>query len=223
MVKRALPVSVALLLLWGCDGWDHDRCSNVVGSGSLVTESRPVEGFDAVEVSAAAHLIVERTGVESLDVTAEGNLLPLVRSEVRNGRLILGLEPHVGVTGSQGVLFRLTVRELAEVEASGASRVEIRGVDAPELALRFSGASSVSARGHVERTRVDLVGASHCEAPELKSRVLRANVSGASYALVRASDTLAVNASGASVLEYLGDPHLEATVSGGSLVRRVGP
>ena len=127
------------------------------------------------------------------------------------------------MTVTRGILFRLTVRDLDEVEATGASRVEIRGVDAPELSLRFHGASSVSAQGLVERARLTLVGASHCEASGLRSRDLRANLSGASYALVWASDSLQVNASGASVLEYLGDPRLEANVSGGSLVRRVGP
>jgi hypothetical protein len=222
-MKKLLTLCVALALSWACGGSDHGICSNVVGSGNLVTESRAVTDFAAVEVSAAAHLVVEQTGGESLSVTAEDNVLPLVRSEVRNGRLILGLEPNAGVTITREILFRLTVRDLAEVEASGATRVEMRGVDSAELTLRFSGASSVSARGAVDRAILTLAGASHCEAPELRTRVLTATVSGASYALVRASDFLEANVSGASVLEYLGDPRLGTSVTGGSLVRRVGP
>jgi len=227
MTSRTLPLltlGVALAGLGACDSHDHhDVCSPQVGSGNVVTESRPVQGFAAVELSGAGHLIIEQAGVESLNVTAEDNVLPLVRSEVRNGRLVLGFEPGASVTVTREVLFRLSVRDLSEVEAVGASRVEIRGVDAAELALRLVGASDVRATGVVGRTRLTLVGASSCEAPDLHSRVLLADLSGASRARVRVSDSLEVNASGASILEYLGDPSLTTNVSGGSLVRRVGP
>lgn len=224
---RSLSLGVVLALLWGCDGsyrHHHDNgWSPVVGSGHLATESRPVHDFTSVEVTAAGHLIVEQTGVESLQVTAEDNVLPLVRSEVRNGRLLLGFEPEASVTVTHEVLFHVTVRDLTGVEASGASRAEIRGVDAAGLGLRASGASSLTAAGRAADVQLDVSGASRCEAPDLRSRALTASVSGASYALVRASDALVVNASGASILEYLGDPDLVANVSGGSLVRRAGP
>jgi hypothetical protein len=224
---RSLTLGAVLALPWGCDGsyrHHHDNgCSPVVGSGHLATESRPVHGFTSVEVTAAGHLIVEQTGVESLEVTAEDNVLPLVRSEVRNGRLVLGLEPGASVTATREVLFHVTVRDLTGVEASGASRVEIRGVDAAGLTLRAAGASSVTATGHAGHAELDVSGASRCEAADLRSRDLTANVSGASYALVRASHSLVVDASGASILEYLGDPDLVANVSGGSIVRRAGP
>jgi hypothetical protein len=223
---RSLTLGAILALLWGCDGshrHHHEMWSTVVGSGHLATESRPVRGFTSVEVAAAGHLVVEQTGVESLQVTAEDNVLPLVRSEVRNGRLVLGFEPGAGVTVTREVLFHVTVGDLAGVEASGASRVEIRGVDAAGLSLRASGASSLTASGRAVDVQLDLSGASRCEAPDLRSRVLTASLAGASYALVRASDALVADASGVSILEYLGDPDLVANVSGGSLVRRAGP
>jgi hypothetical protein len=224
---RSLTLGAVLALLWGCDGSYRHHHGNgwspVVGSGHLATESRPVHDFTAVEVTAAGHLIVEQTGVESLEVTAEDNVLPLVRSEVRNGRLFLGFEPGASVTVTREVLFRVTVGDLTEVEASGASRAEIRGVDGAGLTLRVSGASSVTATGRAADVQLELSGASRCEAADFRSRDLTAEVSGASYALVRASHSLVVNASGASILEYLGDPDLVANVSGGSLVRRAGP
>jgi hypothetical protein len=219
-----LTLSAALALLWGCDGDHHHGPfrATVVGSGHLSTESRPVAGFDSVEVSGAGHLIVEQTGVESLQITAEDEALPLVRSEVRNGRLMLGIEPGSGVTLTREVLFRLTVRDLTEIEAAGASRVELLGADSAELSLRASGASQIAATGRAGHVELDLLGASLCQASDLGSRDLTASLVGASYALVRVSDSLVVNASGASILEYFGDPRLVVNVSGGSVVRRAG-
>jgi hypothetical protein len=222
---RAWVLGAALALLWGCDDYHHHHHHNpsgtVIGSGDVVTESRPVGAVTSVSVSAAGQLTIEQSGVESLQITAEDNVLPFVVSDVRNGRLILGLDPGTSVTVTHPILFHLTVRDLTEIEASGASRVEARDVDTGDLTIQLSGASSLTATGFADRQQLDVSGASLCEAGDLRSRVVNARVSGASYGLVWASDSLVANVSGASVLEYFGDPIVETTVSGGSVVRSV--
>ena len=67
----AAVASIALALSWACDGYVDHVTTTAVGSGQLVTETRPVGGFTAVVVSGAGHLTIEQTGVESLQVTAE--------------------------------------------------------------------------------------------------------------------------------------------------------
>lgn len=220
---RAWVLGAALALLWGCDDYHHHHHHNpsgtVIGSGDVVTESRPVGAVTSVSVSAAGQLTIEQSGTETLQITAEDNVLPFVLSDVRNGRLVLGLDPDTSVTATQPILFHLTVRDLKEIEASGASSVEARGVDTGDLTIQLSGASYLTATGVADRQEVEISGASACETPDLRSRVVTVNVSGASYGLVRVSDSLVANASGASLLEYLGDPIVEAHVSGGSVVR----
>jgi hypothetical protein len=168
-------------------------------------------------------VIIEQTGVESLQVTAEDNILPFVVTEVQGDWLLLGFQAGVSVNTTRGVEYRVTVAELSEIEASGASRVEVLHVDTGELTARLSGASSYSAVGAADDHRIDLVGASRCEAGDLVSREVTANLSGASYGLVRVQDRLEASASGASILEYIGHPTVEASVSGGSVVRPVVP
>ncbi len=74
-------LSGALALLWACNS-TNDIVTNgttpsttIVGSGRVVTEARPVQGFTAVSVSGGVNLIIEQTGVESLAITAEDNIL----------------------------------------------------------------------------------------------------------------------------------------------------
>ena len=211
---------VALALLWGCDCWtDSVTGTTAIGSGVMVTESRPVRGFTAVVVTGAGHVVIEQTGVESLQVTAEDNIMPFVSTEVRGGRLFLGFEPGVSVSMSRGVEYRISVAGLTEIEASGASRVEVLHVDTPELTARLVGASSYRAAGIADDHHLELVGASRCEAGELASHTVTAHLTGASYGLVRARDRLVVRATGASTLEYFGNPVVDAIVSGGSVVR----
>ena len=97
------------------------------------------------------------------------------------------------------------------------------GVDGEQLALHLSGASSATASGSLRGLELHLSGASWVQAPDLRSRLVAASLSGVSYGLVRASGRLDASLSGASTLEYFGDPVVVSSVSGGSVVRRVGP
>jgi hypothetical protein len=224
-MKRTVPLTVvvaALAFSWACDCTEYVT-TTPVGSGRLVTESRPAAGFAAVAVIGAGHVIIEQTGVESLQVTADDNILPFVRTEARDARLFLGFEPGVNINTTRGVEYRVTVAELAEIEASGASRVEVLRVDTGELTVRLRGASTYHAAGVADDHNIDLSGASRCEAGDLVSRETTASLSGASYGLVRVRDRLVANARGGSVLEYIGHPALEASVSGGSVVRPLVP
>lgn len=229
MIRALWPIGIVALvaLLGACDESPHtytpSRTDVIVGSGVVATEARPVASFTAISVDHPARVVVLWGGAESLEVSAEDNVLPLVTSEVRAGRLFLSLAPHQGLSLTREIVHRVTVRELGDLEASGAARVELRAVAAESLSLRLSGASSVSADGRCDRLALDLSGASRADAPGLHTRSALAVVSGASHGLLRVEDELVANASGASVLEYFGDPHVTSTASGASTIRRVGP
>jgi hypothetical protein len=211
------------MLLGACDTTRNHVTGPATASGEVVTESRPVEGFTAVSVSGAGRLIVQQTGVESLEITAEDGLLPHIRSEVVGDVLRLGFAPGTSVSGTQGVVYRLTARDLTGIEASRASQVEAHGLHTSELACVLSGASSLDASGSADAHVIVLSGASRANAPDLESRVVTATLSGASFAQVRVSDSLVATASGGSILEYIGSPVLVTHVSGGSVIRPAGP
>jgi hypothetical protein len=225
-MKRAVlvvGVGLALALLGACSSSSNSVTGSPTGSGDVATESRPVSGFTAVSLSGAGHLIVQQTGVESLQITAEESLLPLIRSDVVDGTLILGFQPGTNVSTTREVVYRLTAAQLTALEASGASRVELSGLATVVFGTVLSGASSMTASGTADTHALVVSGASRLEAPDLATRVVTATLSGASYGLVRVSESLTVTASGASTLEYHGDPVVLMNVSGDSAVRRVGP
>lgn len=61
-----------------------------VGSGDLSTTSRNVSDFDEILLLGSGNVHVDLTGSESLVIEADDNLLPILTSEVINGRLELG-------------------------------------------------------------------------------------------------------------------------------------
>jgi len=220
---RIALVVGAVFLLGACDG-DY-FCSpshDVVGSGYVVTEPRPVHGFDAVLLSGVGVLVIEQTGVEALTITAEDNILPFIDSEVRNGRLVLGPLPQSNVSPSRQIEYRLSVVELEDIEISGVTEVAIHELDTRFLHVSMSGVSSLTASGWAARQNVEVSGTSLYRAGRLDSEVVEFGISGASTAVVRASELLEGTASGASVVEYFGRPVLRVSVSGSSVVRWIG-
>jgi hypothetical protein len=218
-------IGAALALVCGCDHADVTTTAPtgaIVGSGVIASEARPVSGFAAVTVAGPIRLVLAQTGAESLEITAEDNVLPLVHSEVRGGRLFLGFAPRTSLSHTRDVVCRVTAAELRDLEASGGSSVEMDGIEVARLGIHLSGAATGSASGTVDALALDVSGASRWSGGELRSRVVSADVSGASYGLVRARESLVANVSGASVLEYVGDPAVVPTVTGVSVLRRIG-
>jgi hypothetical protein len=222
-----MVIGAALALAYGCDCGKLTTSGTpvavIVGSGILASESRPVSGFTALTVTAPFWVIVQQGAAEALEVSADDNVLPLVRSEVRGGRLFLDLGPHASLTHTHAIVCRVTIAEPYELEASAAARLEASGIDAARLRVTLSGAVNGTASGNVGELTLDLAGASRWRSGELRGRAVVAHVSGASHGLVRASESLVADVSGASLLEYLGDPTVVPTVSGASVLRRVGP
>jgi hypothetical protein len=236
MERAGLAVpALALGLLAGCESYSYESVTTpaipavanpavtIVGSGVAASETRPVPGFGAVAVGGPFRVVLA-PGAPSLDVTADDNVLPLVRSEVRGDTLFLGFTlDSVSLVRTREILVRATLPELREARASGAAVIEVSGVDTERLTIDLSGAAAGSASGVVDELTLLLSGASRWTGAALRARSVRATLSGASTALQRVSDSLRADLSGASTLEYLGDPAVVSNVSGASLVRRLGP
>ena len=192
----------------------------VVGSGVTVTETRAVSGISSVSISGVGLLIIEQTGSESLTVTAEENLLPLLTSDLVGDLLILGIQANTQINTTQGVVYRLTVSDLDRITLSGATRVEALDLDTSYLEVTLSGASAATLAGTAQRQLLNVSGASQYDAAALSCRVATVAISGASSGVVRVSDRLEGQVSGVAVLEYYGNPVVD--VSGGATVRRIG-
>ena len=230
-LARLAGLGTSMVLVLACEGRDFTgsapftptRSTPVTsGSGIVSTEARVVAGVSAVSVRGAGQLIVEHAAVEALSITAEDNILPLLEATVVGGRLMLGPVPGSAVAPTREVVYRLSVRTLSEIEASGASRVEVTGVHERQLTIRLSGASTLTVGGTADVVRADLSGASRCHAEALSARHVQADLSGASYVIVRVLDALVARVSGMSTLEYLGSPLIDSQLSGGGALRRAG-
>ncbi|MCP3961862.1 MAG: DUF2807 domain-containing protein [bacterium] len=225
-----IMILAAALLLTGCDNdvnYHHPNFPNitgpntVVGSGSVASETRAVQGFHGVSLSGAGRLLIDRNGFESLTLTADDNILPLLTSDVLGGMLELGIETGRSISTRHGVTYEVGANRLDEIRLAGAGDVEATGLDTPFFLLDVAGAGNVVAFGRADEQDVTISGAGNYDAEGLTSRVATITISGAAFARVRVSGQLNAHIGGAGVLEYYGDPVVHTT--GNGTVRRMGP
>jgi hypothetical protein len=187
------------LLVFGCER------NSIVGSGKQVTEPRNVSGLNAVEVKGSGELTVEQTGMESLTITAEDNLLPYLTSDVSGGRLMLGTKENAGISSSSPVLYKLTVKNLDEITLGGSGAVNGKGLNADSLKIVIGGSGSMTVEGTAARTEVLLAGSGSYRDDGLQSKDVKIKIMGSGRAVLAASEKLDVTIVGSGSVRYVGN------------------
>jgi Putative auto-transporter adhesin, head GIN domain len=215
-VALIIGVSSAFSVSFGKFSFFKQR---IAGSGVTKTETRIVEGFQNIEASGAMIVEVTTSTEFLLEVDADDNLLEYVQTEIDGDTLKIYSKGWL--SPKTKMIVRVSMPEINEAEASGASNVSISGIQNDRLSVSASGASKITLRGEAQSLVVDLSGASKLDANELQSKNVEVDASGASSASINASETLEADASGASRIAYYGDGvKVNKRTSGASSVSR---
>ncbi len=192
----------------------------VQASGILATASRQVRGFDEILVKVPGEVIVDVNGKESLEIETDDNVLDLLTTEVRGGRLELGVRPGVRITGVKKIVFRITAANLTGVDVSGSANFIARGVDAQAFDVSISGAGSVEVAGKSDDLVLNISGTGNFAGKNFAARKGLVKISGAGEAVVNAAKELDISISGVGNVRYLGNPIVHRSVRGvGSISR----
>jgi hypothetical protein len=189
-------------------------------TNNVTSEARDVSGFNEVELKGVGNLSLEQTGSESLTVEAEEDVLPKIRTEVENKRLIISPERNTSINTNKPINYKLTVKDLNTLEVSGSGNVEAKDINTDELAVTIGGAGDVEIRGSADSQEVEISGSGEYRAGDLESKEATIDVRGSGLATVNVSDELEAEVSGSGSVEYIGDPMVQQEVSGAGEVRK---
>ena len=196
-------------------------CSATAGSGQLATQSRQVSGFTSVELTGVGELSIDQTGTESLTVSAEDNLLPLLTSEVEGDTLILGKKPNTRIVTTKPITYTLTMKDITGLAVSGSGTINAPKLTTAALRIEISGSGMITTAGNANDQNLEISGSGRYLADGLTSKTTTAGISGSGTANVVASDALDVKISGSGTLTYSGNPQLTQTMSGsGKLIKK---
>jgi hypothetical protein len=199
----------------------------IPGSGKVAEEDRTIGEFTEIEVHGVVAADVTAGESPMLKLSGDDNLLPLIETEVRDGRLVIRAKPGQNINPTTPLKAAVTATKplgRAEVsgaascrvaaptapkfhgQGSGATSLTLEGLDAEQLDLDASGASTVAASGKVQALTAGASGASNLRLAGLEASTADVSVSGASGAEVKATEAITGSASGASNITVLGNP-----------------
>ena len=184
--------------------FDFSVDSEVGGSGNIVTEKRDLDDFTGIDVGGVFEVEVVSQKDFSVEIDADDNLLPLIKTEVRGG--ILRISTEEDLKSKNTIRVRISAPDIDRIEASGVSKVAVADLKNEELKLDISGVSKVKLAGQTGNLSVDISGASYVTAENLKAGIATVDASGASHVNVNVSEELVADASGASKINYTGSP-----------------
>jgi hypothetical protein len=207
-----------------------------LGSGKVITETREASDFHAVEVDYPAQVFIKQGTTESVEIEAEDNLMPNLKTEVKNGMLTIFYQKtndkHINPT--KMVTVTITVKDLdavtfsstgeltidnlkthrLDVALNGTGNLELNKITVKNLSVNLSGAGSMTASGTTDSLDVNISGFGDFKGTDLHGTTANINISGAGSAIVWVDDKLDSQISGAGSINYYGSPNVTKHING---------
>ena len=222
-MKTTYPIAAALLAAALCaPAWAAD----VVGSGKPVTENRAASGFRGVALCVPGKLDLVQGGSESLTLTADDNVAPLIETVVENGILRIryrrDADGRTNVRTTTPVRIQLGAKAMESISVAGSSRVDARALSTGALKVSIAGSGDVPLAGKGESLELSISGSGDVKAKEFEAQRTTISIAGSGDAEVTARAQLKASIAGSGDVRYHGDPSVQKSVVGSGRVRRAG-
>ncbi len=211
-MKRLIIFLLPLFII-GCHSW------GVKGSGNIKEEERNVAEFTKIDISGYFKVNIKSGKTTSLKIITDDNFLPLIKTEVKDQTLKISTKKKLD--SKKPIRIEISTPHLIKLECSGANKLSVTGIDEDMFYLDVSGACEVRIYGSVNTFKAEMSGATKLDAENLHAKKVNLVVSGASKAKVYATSDINASGSGASYIEYYGNPaKVNSNVSGASKIKK---
>jgi len=189
------------------------------GSGLAKTEIRTVDAFQSVSVSGSSDVDITVGPEQSVEITIDDNLLPLITSEVKNGQLKIGNEGRW--SSRLGLKVKITVPELTSFAGSGSVDGRISGISSESFEGSISGSGLIIADGLVQQAKASIAGSGEIDFSKLSSQKSSADISGSGTIDIHAKETATASIAGSGTINVHGNPDkIAESIAGSGEVQR---
>ncbi len=235
-MKKLITLSLALSIVtvtsaqWG---------KRVKGNGDVVTIERSVGDYDEVALSGWFDVELVSGQEGELSLKGESNLLEYIKTEVKDGKLVIKTEKGVNLRPSNwngGIHITVPVERISSVALSGSgdivgkttikaddfsTRMSGSGditlsVEAQSVTAGLSGSGDIALEGKTTDLSVKVSGSGDVKAYDLEAENVTAQVSGSADIKVTANQSINAQVSGSGDIHYRGNPDKIKSKASGS-------
>jgi hypothetical protein len=186
----------------------------VVGDGQPASETRPIGPVAAINIDGAFAVTVKVGPAPGLTIETDKNLLPIVKTDVSNGRLDIYTDRSYSVDGR--IKVTVTAPDVSEISASGSNQINGEGLTGGPLSVSLSGSNNALMTGNVSSLTAHMSGANHLSAQQLTAGSANVTIEGSGNAAVDARQQIVAQISGAGSISVYGNPKARSTQVNGA-------
>jgi hypothetical protein len=227
------------IFVFGCivvngDGFSVER---KYGSGTVIFEERDVPVFDQIHLKGTGKVILTLAARQNVRVETDDNLMPYIRTEVENGKLVISherknmrptvLKIYTSATSLAGVSISgsgdinasdefISEDFYADIAGSGDMSLKVR---ANSLESSISGSGSIYLVGSADSYDATITGSGDVDAFEMQARESTVVITGSGNCRVSVSDLLKTKITGSGDVLYKGHPEISKSITGSGKVK----
>ena len=149
------------------------------GSGVIKEESRAVANFSQLTLALPANVTITQGTTESLTISTDDNLLPLMSTRVVNNELLIEGDKNRGFSTKKEIKIRLMVKSLNNIKIKGSGDVHGDQLKSDKLDIAIEGSGDVKFNTiRADQFKIGIVGSGDVSIDTVESRLLESNVRG---------------------------------------------
>jgi len=235
-MRKLLFILLTSMALTGCD------YRSVKGDGHVSSEDRTISTASKIKLMGSYDVALVQGTVPALKIEADGNLIPLIITENRDGWLIVRSKDHVNFSSDHEVRITITTPTLEDIELAGSGNItgKSKFTGADNLKIRISGSGDVALETNVPRVETHIAGSGNVDlageakdvevhiagmgdykGENLKAENARVDIAGSGDVKIFADSKLDVHIAGSGSVYYKGSPAITQRIAGSGEIKQV--
>ena len=149
----------------------------VRGNGIKALEERTIESFSKLRIQLPAEVVFQQQEQTSVHLSADKNLLSLIKTEVKDGTLEISSKKGFSTVNPIKITINGPLIEAAELQAGG--MLSIESVDLQLLHLQLTSSGQIKLSGEVDRLLMDILGSGSIDSSQADTQDCRVRLQGA--------------------------------------------
>jgi hypothetical protein len=214
----------------------------ITGSGKLVTETRQLSGVSRVGLAIDANLEIQQGEQESITITGDDNIVPVLQTNVSGGTLTIRYQSQVNVRNVHQPKLVLTVKELSGLTASSSGIINVgpittgdfsislssscdvnfQNIQAGQITTHISSSGGVDMQGTANSLRLTISSSGDFQGGDLQVQEANVTSSSSGNATLWVVNSLLANLSSSGNVAYYGEPTVNQHTSSSGRVTAKG-
>lgn len=206
-------------------------------NGNVETINKSVKDFNAIELEGIGTVIYTQDEDYSVKVVASENIQKIIKVDVKNSKLRLGIKNRLCVLGNPEITFYVSSPEIEEFKVEGSGNIEIKNkfeshdlkmsvegsgdiiannlvVNYLETEISGSGTIIVKSDEEMNYLKADIAGSGDIDAINFYVKNAEINISGSGNCMVNVENQLDVEITGSGNVRYKGTPAIISEITG---------